>query len=55
MIRVLTERERLANESKKTKQNMEQNLRNEANIDYLAMMADIEIPTEEGEEDEPEI
>lgn len=27
-------------------------LRNAANIDYLAMMADIEIPTEEGANDE---
>lgn len=26
-----------------------------ANVDYIAMMADIEIPTEEGETDEPEI
>lgn len=29
---------------------------NKANIDYLAMMTDVEIPTEEeGAEDEPEI
>lgn len=26
---------------------------NRANIDYIAMMADIEIPTEEGETNEP--
>ena len=29
--------------------------RNAANVDYIAMMADIEIPTEEDEHDEPEI
>ena len=28
---------------------------NAANIDYIAMMADIEIPTEEGGEYEPEV
>lgn len=28
---------------------------NAANIDYLAMMSDIEIPTEEGQEDEFEV
>lgn len=28
---------------------------NEANIDYLAMMADIEIPTEEEDGTQPEI
>lgn len=28
---------------------------NEANIDYLAMMADIEIPTEEDNDAQPEI
>lgn len=31
-----------------------ENAKNAANIDYIAMMADIEIPTEE-EENEPEI
>jgi hypothetical protein len=28
---------------------------NKANIDYIAMMADVEIPTEEGEYDEREV
>lgn len=28
---------------------------NAANIDYIAMMADIDIPTEEGGEYEPEV
>ena len=28
---------------------------NAANVDYIAMMSDIEIPTEEEEENEPEI
>lgn len=28
---------------------------NKANIDYIAMMTDVEIPTEEGDGNEPEI
>lgn len=28
---------------------------NKANIDYIAMMTDVEIPTEEGSNDEPEV